>query len=189
VLLCAGSLPEVHNDALHNTAVLLSSSGDLLLTHRKVHLYPPAEPPVFVAGDTLASVTETAELGTVGLAVCFDGDFPETARALRLAGADVVLLPAAYELGTQRWWDILYPANALANGQWWIMANQHGGELFGGSQIIAPDGSVAAAAPRDDDSPGHLVATIALRESLRAAAAECEPMLAGRRPALYGALA
>jgi predicted amidohydrolase len=95
----------------------------------------------------------------------------------------MVLLPAAYETAAARWWDILYPANALANGQWWIMANQHGGDLFGGSQIIAPDGGVVAAAPRGDDSPGHPVATIGFDEPPR----ECGPMLAGRRPELYGA--
>jgi predicted amidohydrolase len=39
---------------------------------------------------------------------------------------DVVLLPSAYETAAAPWWDTLYPASALANGQWWIMANQHG---------------------------------------------------------------
>ena len=81
----------------------------MLLTHRKAHLYPPAEPPVFRPGGVVASVAETRELGTVGLAVCFDGDFPETARALRLAGADAVLLPAAYESAAATWRDTLYP--------------------------------------------------------------------------------
>jgi hypothetical protein len=48
----------------------------------------------------------------------------------------------------------LYPANALANGQWWLMANQCGGDgpnaLLGRSRIIAPDGAVIAEAPRFD---------------------------------------
>jgi predicted amidohydrolase len=89
----------------------------------------------------LASTVVTTELCLVGPAVCFDGDFPE-ARALRLAGADVVLLPSAYETAAAPWWDTLYPASALASGQWWIMANQHGDngglELLGGSQESGP---------------------------------------------------
>lgn len=197
VLLCAGSLPERGGDgAVYNTAVLLSARGELLLAHRKAHLYPPAEPAVFQPGSVAASTAEVAELGTVGLAVCFDGDFPETARALRLAGATVVLLPAAYETAAAPWWDTLYPANALANGQWWIMANQHGDngglELLGGSQVIAPDGTVAAAAPRGKATAGdgcrYLVTRLPLRESLARAAREGGPLLASRRPELYGSL-
>ena len=107
-----------------------------------------------------------------------------------------MLLPSAYETAAASWWDTLYPANALANGQWWIMANQHGDngglELLGGSQVIAPDGTVAAAAPRGkpagDDGCHYLVARLPLRESLARAAQESGPLLAGRRPALYSAL-
>ena len=198
VLLCAGSLPERGADgALYNTAALLSASGELLLAHRKAHLYPPLEPAVFAPGAAAASTARTPQLGTVGVAVCFDGDFPETARALRLAGADVVLLPSAYETAAAPWWDTLYPANALANGQWWIMANQHGDNggatLLGGSQVIAPDGTVTAAAPRGKqtaaDGCTYLVTRLPLRDSLSRAAQDSGPLLAGRRPALYGALA
>jgi predicted amidohydrolase len=66
----------------------------------------------------------------------------------------VVVSVSAYEVATESWWDILYPANALANGQWWLMANQSGGEgpnaLLGRSRIIAPDGAAIAEAPRWD---------------------------------------
>jgi predicted amidohydrolase len=198
VLLCAGSLPERGPDgAVYNTAVLLAASGELLLAHRKAHLYPPLEPAVFAPGPVAASTARTPQLGTVGVAVCFDGDFPETARALRLAGADVVLLPSAYETAAAPWWDTLYPASALANGQWWIMANQHGDngglELLGGSQVIAPDGTVTAAAPRGkqaaSDGCTYLIARLALRDSLSRAAQDSGPLLACRRPALYAALA
>jgi predicted amidohydrolase len=194
VLLCAGSLPERGADgAVYNTAVLLSASGELLLAHRKAHLYPPLEPVVFAPGEVVASTADTPQLGRVGLAVCFDGDFPETARALRLAGADVVLLPSAYETAAAPWWDTLYPANALANGQWWIMANQHGDngglELLGGSQVIAPDGTVAATAPHGKqaatDGCHYLIARLPLRDSLARAAEDSAPLLTSRRPALY----
>lgn len=196
VLLCAGSLPELGGDgAVYNTAVLLSAAGQVILTHRKAHRYPPLELAVFAPGATVASTAATRELGVVGLAVCFDGDFPETARALRLAGASVVLLPSAYESAASSWWDTLYPANALVNGQWWIMANQHGDngglELLGGSQVISPSGAVVAAAPRGKATAGpdvsYLIARIPLRE-LGQAAAGSGPLLSCRRPALYGSL-
>ena len=86
----------------------------------------------------------------VGLPVCFDGDFPETARALRLAGARVVVQASAYEVEAEGWWDGLYPARALENGQWWVMSNQCGrtpsGALLGGSQVISPLGRVVSRA-------------------------------------------
>jgi predicted amidohydrolase len=192
VLLCAGSLPEADGGRVYNTAVLLDARGHLLLSHRKAHLYPAGgEPGVFAPGSRLATVW-TRELGQVGLLVCFDGDFPESARTLALRGARVVLLPCAYETAAATWWDILYPANALANGQWWLMANQHGDngrlDLLGGSQIVGPDGSVRAAAPRGPETAGQcsfLVYRLPLRESLRQARAESGPLLSGRRPELY----
>ena len=79
-------------------------------------------------------------LGAVGLSVCFDGDHPAYARRLRDLGARIVIEPAAYETPAETWWDVLYPANALVNGQWWVMANQCGGELLGRT---AADGTFA----------------------------------------------
>jgi predicted amidohydrolase len=177
MVLCAGSFPEADGGKIFNTAVVYGPAGDLLLRHRKVHLYG-VEPGAFSPGDPVVTVGDVAGIGRVGLCVCFDGDFPETARALRAAGADVVLHPSAYEAAAERWWDVLYPANALCNGQWWISVNQHGGEagdrMLGGSRVISPDGRTVAAAPRHRDAvttPELLVADLAVEEELSAAAA------------------
>ena len=114
----------------------------------------------------------------------------------RMTEPEVRLLPSAYESAASAWWDTLYPASALVNGQWWIMANQHGDngglELLGGSQVISPAGAVVAAAPRGQATAGrdvsYLTARIPLRESLDQAAADSGPLLSCRRPALYGSL-
>jgi predicted amidohydrolase len=95
-----------------------------------------------------------AGIGAVGVSTCFDGDHPAYARALHDGGARVVIAPCAYETATESWWDILYPANALANGQWWVMANQCGGDLLGKSRVIAPDGSIVAQGSRVGDADG-----------------------------------
>ncbi len=176
IVLCAGTFPELDRGDLFNTAVVYGPSGDLLLRHRKVHLYG-TEPEAFRPGDSV-TVGDIAGIGRVGLCVCFDGDFPETARALRAAGADLVLHPSAYEAAAERWWDTIYPAHALCNGQWWISANQHGGvpadRMLGGSRVISPDGRTVAAAPRHRDAvtaPELLVADLAVDDELSAAAA------------------
>ena len=150
--LCAGTGPELAGDAIYNTAVVYSPQGALVASHRKAYLYPTAaESRVFTAGDCLTTFS-TEPLGRVGLAVCFDGDFAWTARALALAGARVVLLPSAYEVDAAESWDRLYPANALANGQWWVMVNQCGayedGTLLGASRILSPLGETVAEAAR-----------------------------------------
>ena len=106
------------------------------------HLYG-VEPESFRPGGDEVTVGDVAGIGRVGLCVCFDGDFPETARALRTAGADLVLHPSAYEAAAERWWDTIYPAQALCNGQWWISANQHGGAL---ADLAVEDELSAAAA-------------------------------------------
>ncbi len=181
MVVCAGSFPELDRGQLFNTAVIYGPGGELLLRHRKACLYG-SEPAVFQPGSAVTA-GDIAGIGRVGLCVCFDGDFPETARALRRAGAGIVLHPSAYEAAAQSWWDTIYPAQALCNGQWWISANLHGGtgadRMLGGSRIIAPDGRVAAAAPRHRElvpTPELLVADLAVDEELATAAAAGSPL-------------
>jgi predicted amidohydrolase len=148
--LAAGSVPELDDGHVYNTALVFNPRGDLVAWHRKAHLYPPTlEPAVFTPGDRLTSF-EDPTLGRVGLVVGFDGDFPEVARALALRGVRLVLAPSAYEVEGSPAWDLLHPAVALTNGQWWVQANQAGSHptstLLGQSRIIAPTGTVVAEA-------------------------------------------
>jgi predicted amidohydrolase len=99
LVLCAGSFPERDGGRLYNTAVVYGPAGDRLLVHRKACLYGGAEGEAFTAGAAAVTAGDVAGLGRTGLCICFDGDFPETARALRAAGAGVVLHPSAYEAG------------------------------------------------------------------------------------------
>jgi predicted amidohydrolase len=146
MVVCAGTFPEVHGGELFNTAVIYGPDGELIMRHRKTCLYG-CEPAVFQPGNAVTA-GDIAGIGRVGLCICFDGDFPEAARALRRADAGIVLHPSAYEAAMESWWDTIYPAQALCNGQWWISANLHGGvgadRMLGGSRVIGPDGPIAA---------------------------------------------
>lgn len=184
VWLFAGTVPERDGADLYNTAPVYAPDGRLAAGHRKVHLYTPlGEDRVFRAGDR-ATVVEVDGIGTVGISTCFDGDHPGYARLLRDRGARVVVAPCAYEVATESWWDILYPANALANGQWWVMANQCGAALLGKSRIIAPDGTVAAQAGRVGPGvePELLVGTVDLAGGIRAAEAAAGALWAEPAP-------
>ena len=192
--LAAGSVPERDGDDIYNTAMLFARDGELRGVHRKAHLYAPlGEDLIFRAGQQL-TVCPTEDFGPLGLPVCFDGDFPETARALRLAGARVVVQASAYEVEAESWWDRLYPARALENGQWWVMSNQCGrtpsGALLGGSQIISPLGHVVSRAAKAHELDGRaepvlLVSQIALTEELAKSDRANSALWEHRREELY----
>jgi predicted amidohydrolase len=194
--LAAGSVPERDGADVYNTAVLFGRDGSLRGVHRKAHLYAPlGEDLIFAAGPRL-TVCPTEDFGPLGLPVCFDGDFPETARALRLAGARVVVQASAYEVEAESWWDTLYPARAMENGQWWVMSNQCGrtpsGALLGGSQVISPLGQVVSQAVKIHElvdpvlaEPALLVTEIALREELACADRLNAALWQNRREELY----
>ena len=63
-----------------------------------------------------------------------------------------MIAPAAYEVEGANAWDLIYPALALTNSQWWVQANQSGSHststLLGASRIVAPTGTVVAEAGR-----------------------------------------
>jgi len=191
--LVAGSVPELGEDgALYNTALVYNPQGDLVAWHRKAHLYPlTGELSIFRPGDRLTTFKDST-LGVVGVVVSFDGDFPEVAQTLARRGARLVVAPAAYEIEGATTWDVLYPALALVNSQWWIQSNQcgaHAGTTFmGGSRIVAPTGTVVVEATRSVPGSTHppelLVQRIDLqlayqREGIGTLLDE------GRRPLLY----
>ena len=91
------SLYERENNALYNTVVIVDGDGTVLGKYRKSHI-PDAvgyeEKYYFSPGDTGFRVWDTM-VGKVGVAICWDQWFPETARAMALQGAEVLLYPTA----------------------------------------------------------------------------------------------
>jgi len=196
MFLAAGSVPELGEDGrLHDTALVFTRRGDLAAWHRKAHLYHPTlEHAVFAPGDRLTTFDDPT-LGRVGLVVGFDGDFPEVARVLARRGARLVVAPSAFGVEHGPAWDLLGPALALTNGQWWVQADQAGSHtsstLLGASRIIAPTGTVVAQA--SSAVPGRacpaelLVHRIDLHLSRRRDGVSA-PLEDARRPDLYAEL-
>jgi predicted amidohydrolase len=89
--LAAGLIERARGDILHNTAVLIGRDGRLVGTYRKTHL-PREEAEAGLTPGDAYRVFRT-DFGTVGLMVCWDVQFPEPARELARAGAEVILLP------------------------------------------------------------------------------------------------
>ncbi|NWJ69658.1 hypothetical protein HX744_03595 [Pseudonocardia sp. ICBG1122] len=120
----------------------------------------------------------------LGLLVCYDVEFPETVRALALAGADAVLVPTANMLPYDHVPRVLVPARAWENQVYVAYANWCGTEgslTYGGLSCVAGPAGAVVRAGRD---PELLVAE--LDRSALAVSRRANPYLADRRPDLYG---
>jgi predicted amidohydrolase len=97
-----GGFCEREGDRIYNTAVAVDKGG-VALHYRKLHLFA-SEKGSFSPGDCGLPVAQTS-LGTLGVCVCYDLRFVETARVLALRGAELVCVPTAWLPGfdTERW--------------------------------------------------------------------------------------
>jgi predicted amidohydrolase len=124
-----------------NSAVCLNRRGNLAGTYRKTHLFGE-ERRAFVAGEELL-VTDIDGIET-GLMICFDLEFPEVARALAAADADLLVTISANMDPFGHDHEVFATARALENGLPHIYVNQIGsGETFvfaGGTTAISADG-------------------------------------------------
>ncbi len=167
-----GSIGEAAGDKLFNTTLVFSPSGEELARYRKIHLFDITtqdgqgykESATYEAGDKVVTclVGETR----IGLAICYDLRFAELFLALRRAGAELIVLPAAFTLQTGKdHWEVLLRARAIET-QCYIAApacfgtHQEGaaGEVratYGHALIADPWGHVIAKA---SDGPGWAMA-------------------------------
>lgn len=169
-----------------NAVRLVDRTGATVATYAKTHLYGEVDRSQFAPGDRFASVVELGGW-KLGLAICYDIEFPETARALALAGAEAILVPTANMAPFASIATRIVPARAEENAVFLAYANYTGAEgpfsYVGLSCVVAPTGADLA---RAGDGEEMILATLdraALTEA-RAAATH----LADRRPDLYAPL-
>ena len=170
----------------HNTAVVLERDGSLAGRYRKMHI--PDDPGYyekfyFTPGDLGFQPIQTS-IGKLGVLICWDQWFPEAARLMALAGAELLLYPTAIgwdpdDPGEQQQrqlnaWQTVQRAHAIANGVPLLVCNRTGFEsdssgqtagirFWGSSFVAGPQGEVLASAP--PDSAELLIATIDMRRS------------------------
>lgn len=169
-----------------NAVQVLDAHGRALAHYRKTHLFGPAERAVYTPGPRFESPFELGGF-RMGLLICYDVEFPECARALALAGADVLLVPTAQTEEFAAVTSLLVPARAVENQVFAAYCNHAGVEngmrFLGGSCIVAPDGRTLASA-----GPGEALLVADLERATQAAAARLYPYRSDRRPELYGAI-
>ncbi|HMJ33014.1 MAG TPA: nitrilase-related carbon-nitrogen hydrolase [Baekduia sp.] len=142
--LVVGFAEALPHGGVANAVACIDAGGSLATTYRKTHLFGAGEREAFVAGDALR-VTELAGR-RAGPLVCFDIEFPEPARALARAGAELLVTVAANMDPYGPDHALAARARALDNRRPHVYVNRCGDEagmsFAGGSAVIGPDGSV-----------------------------------------------
>jgi N-carbamoylputrescine amidase len=207
-IVLVGSLFERRAPGLyHNTAVVLECDGSLAGKYRKMHI--PDDPGYyekfyFTPGD-LGFTPITTSVGKLGLLVCWDQWYPEAARLMALAGADLLLYPtaiganpadAADERARQREaWITIQRSHAVANGLPVLVANRTGFEpdptgqnagaqFWGSSFVVGPQGEFLTQAGTDQAEVLVVDVDLARSENVR----RWWPFLRDRRIEAYGDL-
>lgn len=140
----------------YNSAVCVTGDG-VLGVHRKVH-QPLGENASYAAGECF--VAFDTPVGRLGMMICYDKAFPESARALAMDGASLVSCMSAWpaartagadDIANDRWtkrFDLFDQARALENQVVWLSANQSGtfGSLrfVSSAKVVGPGGDVLA---------------------------------------------
>lgn len=206
-LVIVGSVFERRAPGLcHNTAIVLDRSRGLCGIYRKMHI--PDDPGFhekfyFTPGD-LGFEPVATSIGRLGVLVCWDQWFPEAARLMALAGADLLIYPTAIgwdpsdpgdeQLRQHDAWRTVQRGHAIANGLPLIACNRWGLEpsagaetgivFWGGSFIAGPQGELLAEAGTDGDA----LLTATLSYSKAEAVRRIWPFLRDRRIDHYGDL-
>jgi predicted amidohydrolase len=174
VFVHGGSFVERAGNEFFNTTIAFDRSGAELARYRKIHLFDVSTPDgreyresaTFGAGREI--VTYKADDVTVGCSICYDLRFAELYRALAEAGANVIMVPAAFTLQTGKdHWEVLLRARAIETQTFVVAAAQtgtyHEGNderaSWGHSMIVDPWGHILAQAR---EGTGHATATVEL---------------------------
>jgi formamidase len=124
---------------IHNTCLVFSPDGELVVRYRKVFPWEPYE--ACAAGDSFATF-DVPGVGTVGLSICYDGSFPETCRQLAWMGAEVVLQPSLTTTSDRVQEIVMARANAIFNQLYVVSLNAASPAGLGRSVIVDPEGIV-----------------------------------------------
>lgn len=214
IVLVGGIFEKRAPGVFHNTALIFDKDGSLAGYYRKMHI--PDDPAFyekfyFTPGDATRADGSSGftpvrtSVGKLGVLVCWDQWYPEGARLMAMAGADILLYPTAIgwdpndtdeEKDRQKQaWTLIQRSHAVANHLPVLVANRIGYEadpsgqgsgimFWGGSFISGQQGEFLAYA--DASTPGALVADIDLArtEKLR----RIWPYFRDRRVDAYGSI-
>lgn len=191
----------------HNTAVVIERNGTIAGKYRKMHI--PDDPAYyekfyFTPGDLGFKPIDTS-VGRLGVMVCWDQWYPEAARLMSLAGAEILIYPTAigYESSDtedekqrqRRAWQTVQRGHAVANGLPVVAVNRVGHEtdpsgqtnginFWGTSFVAGPQGEIIYEASEDDEE--SIIVSIDMKHSEQVR--RWWPFLRDRRIENYGGI-
>ncbi len=181
----------------YNSVAVIDADGRTLGVYRKSHIPdgPGYQEKFFFKPGNTGFRAFATKFGTIGVAICWDQWFPEAARAMTLAGADVLFYPTAIgsepeepELDSRDSWQRVMIGHAVANAVAVVAANRIGTEggmtFYGSSFVCDARGDKLAELGRDES--GIALATIDLDKLQRIRASM--GFFRDRRPPLYKSL-
>ncbi|AET66457.1 putative amidohydrolase [Desulfosporosinus orientis DSM 765] len=192
LFLVGGSIPELAGELLYNTCVVFNPRGEIIVKHQKVHLFDVCvkngikftESEVLAPGNS-ATIFETP-WGKFGVEICYDIRFPELTRKMAKNGANVVFVPAAFNMTTgPAHWELLFCSRALDNQIFMLGGSpardsQSSYVAYGHSLAVDPWGQVMA---QLDEKPGILLVDLDLAQINETR--EAIPVWRQRREDLY----
>ncbi|MDW7673863.1 MAG: carbon-nitrogen hydrolase family protein [Bacillota bacterium] len=169
VYIVGGSIPERHGDKIYNTSYIFNSAGQIIGKHRKIHLFDVDLPGglKFYESDNLAAGQDITVVespwGKIGVAICYDVRFPELIRLMVEQGANIIIIPAAFNMTTgPAHWDALLKVRAIDN-QAFIIGASPARDIsasyvaYGHSQLVDPWGDIICrGSEKEDVIYGHI---------------------------------
>ena len=190
-LVIVGGVCEREGERLRNTAVIVDPAG-VRAVYRKAHLWD-REKLVFAPGQDPPPVVETS-VARVGVAVCYDLQFPEAMRMLALAGAELIAIPTNNpaldpELEPLPGELLLASTTAMVNRVFVAQADrtatERGVDWVGATAIAAPGGQLLTERIRGEGMVSAVIDPALARDKQLGVRNDA---LSDRRPELYGAL-
>jgi predicted amidohydrolase len=171
-------------DRVYDTALWIDAAGQIATVYRKLHLYDAfgfKESDKFYPGAEIPAPVGCAD-ARCGMMICYDLRFPEMARMLALAEAEILFAPSGWVQGDMKLdhWQTMIKARALENGCYVVAPDQTGNIYIGHSLVVDPYGRILV---NMGETEGLQIIDIDIRVVREAR--EKLPLLKNRRAEIY----
>lgn len=149
IWLIPGSMYELADDKIYNTAPVFDPNGDVVVRYRKIYPFLPYERGV-EAGNTCTTF-DVPNVGRFGISICYDMWFPETTRTLAWMGAEVIIHPTLTNTIDRELELPIARSSAIVNQCYFVDINSTGELAYGKSIVLGPEGEVLHTADRGEE--------------------------------------
>ena len=147
--LIPGTFHEFEDDVIYNTCPVINNKGDLVTKARKLYPWLPYENQI-TPGNEICTF-EYPGAGIVGVHICYDLWFPETSRALAMAGAELIINPTLTPTQDREIETVMVRATAAQQQCYYVDVNSVGEQGCGQSIACDPEGNILHASDDQED--------------------------------------